>query len=67
MSIGKRLVRRLLERDEEPVYVLVYQPTPELAAGLKEFWGGGAERVTLIEGDISKTGKVDSGRLATAF
>src|SRR5208283_86014 len=54
--IGKRLVRRLLERDEEPVYVLVYPPqlTPEFVAGLKEFWGGGAERVTLIGGDISK-------------
>ena len=54
--IGRRLVRRLLERDEEPVYVLVYPPqlTPEFVAGLKEFWGGGAERVTLIGGDISK-------------
>ena len=52
--IGKRLVRRLLERDSEPVYVLVYKPTPELIAALKEFWGAGAERVTLIEGDISK-------------
>ena len=25
--IGKRLVRRLLERDSERVYVLVYRPT----------------------------------------
>ncbi len=52
--IGKRLVRRLLERDGEPVYILVRRPTPELIAGLKEFWGEGADRVTLIEGDISK-------------
>ncbi len=52
--IGKQLVRRLLERDGEPVYVLVCRPTPELIAGLKEFWGEGADRVTLIEGDISK-------------
>ena len=54
--IGKRLVGRLLERDEELVYVLVYPPqlTPEFVAGLKEFWGAGAERVTLIGGDISK-------------
>ncbi len=52
--IGKRLVRRLLERDVEPVYLLVYQPTAELVAGLKEFWGAAAERVSLIEGDISK-------------
>ena len=53
--IGKRLVRRLLQRDNEPVYVLVYKPTPELIAGLKEFWGAEADRVTLIEGDISKS------------
>ncbi len=41
--IGRRLVRRLLERDREPVYVLVYQPTAELLAALNEFWGEGAE------------------------
>lgn len=33
--IGRRLVRRLLERGREPVYVLVYRPTAELAARLK--------------------------------
>ena len=53
--IGKRLVRRLLQRDNEPVYILVYKPTPELIAGLKEFWGAEADRVMLIEGDISKS------------
>ena len=52
--IGKRLVRRLLQRDNESVNVLVYKPTPELIAGLKEFWGADAGRVTLVEGDISK-------------
>jgi NAD(P)-dependent dehydrogenase (short-subunit alcohol dehydrogenase family) len=52
--IGRRLIRRLLERDNEPVYALVYQPTEELVAGLKAFWGEGAGRVTMIEGDISK-------------
>ena len=51
--IGKRLVRRLLERDSERVYVLVYRPTEELVGALTEFWSAGAERVTLIEGDIS--------------
>ncbi len=52
--IGKRLVRRLLERDREPVHILVYKPTPELVTSLKEFWGADADRVALIEGDISK-------------
>src|SRR5208283_2186132 len=65
--IGKRLVRRLLERDGEPVYLLVYQPTAELVAGLKEFWGAAAERVSLIEGDISKpdlgVSTTDAGKL----
>src|SRR5208337_1128242 len=69
--IGKRLVRRLLERDGEPVYLLVYQPTAELVAGLKEFWGAAAERVSLIEGDISKpdlgVSASDAGKLDHFF
>src|SRR5208282_2282820 len=41
-------------RDKVLVSVLVYKPTPELSASLKEFWGADGDRVTLIEGDISK-------------
>src|SRR5208337_3324046 len=52
--IGKRLVRRLLQRDAEPVYVLMFNPTPESIASLKEFWGADFSRVTAIAGDISK-------------
>jgi thioester reductase-like protein len=52
--IGRRLVRRLLEREGQAIFLLVYQPTAELVAALNEFWGAGAERVTMIEGDISK-------------
>ncbi len=52
--IGRRLVRRLLERDHDAVCLLVYQPTPELIEGLRAFWGAGAERVKFIEGDISR-------------
>jgi len=52
--IGKRLVRRLLERDGEPIYLLSFKVTPELAGSLREFWGEGARRVTFIEGDLSK-------------
>src|SRR5271166_746668 len=54
--IGKRLVRRLLQRGDGLVYVLVYNPTPESIEDLKTFWGDDGERVTLIEGDISKPG-----------
>ena len=52
--IGKRLVRRLLERDSKPIYLLSFKVTPELAASLGEFWGEGATRVKFIEGDISQ-------------
>ena len=54
--IGRRLIRRLLEGDGEPVYVLVRQRREELVADLNAFWGDAAERVTMIEGDISKAG-----------
>ena len=54
--IGKRLVRRLLRRDGEPVYVLMFNGTPESMASLKEFWGEDSARVTAIAGDISKPG-----------
>jgi NAD(P)-dependent dehydrogenase (short-subunit alcohol dehydrogenase family) len=52
--IGKRLLRRLLQRDQEPVYVLMRKPTPEAVAELKAFFGDDGERVTPVEGDISK-------------
>ena len=52
--IGKRLVRRLLRRDGEPVYVLMFNGTPESMASLKEVWGANSARVTAIAGDISK-------------
>ncbi|HTZ66661.1 MAG TPA: SDR family oxidoreductase [Roseiarcus sp.] len=52
--IGKRLIRRLLERNAEPVYILMFEGTPELTASLKGFWGADSARVTAITGDISK-------------
>jgi NAD(P)-dependent dehydrogenase (short-subunit alcohol dehydrogenase family) len=52
--IGKRLVRRLLRRDAEPVYILIFNGTPESIASLKEFWREASARVTAIAGDISK-------------
>ncbi len=59
---GKRLVRRLMQQDNGLVYVLVYKPTPELSAGLKEFWGADADRVTPIQGDLSKPEGRSAGR-----
>src|SRR5271165_3457193 len=37
--IGKRLVRRLLQRDAERLNVLMFNPTAESVAALTEFWG----------------------------
>jgi NAD(P)-dependent dehydrogenase (short-subunit alcohol dehydrogenase family) len=52
--IGKRLVQRLLQRDGDLVYVLMRKPAPEVVAELKAFCGEDGERVTPVEGDISK-------------
>ena len=54
--IGKRLVRRLLERDDEPIAVLVRKPSAELADSLNAFWGVADGRVTFVAGDIAKPG-----------
>ena len=59
--IGKRLVRRLLERDDEPVHLLVCKPTPELIEGLTEFWGDGGE-----EGDVRSRATSPSPTSASA-
>ena len=53
--IGKRLVRRLLQRDKEQVYILIVQCNAGIH-GVAE-WSSGAPdaaRVTAIAGDISK-------------
>ncbi|RBP02706.1 short-subunit dehydrogenase [Roseiarcus fermentans] len=52
--IGKRLVRKLLERSHETIHVLVRKPSPELIDGLVAFWGDAAKRVQFVEGDISR-------------
>jgi NAD(P)-dependent dehydrogenase (short-subunit alcohol dehydrogenase family) len=52
--IGKRLIRRLVERDDEPIYVLARRPSPELEATLNAFWGAAEGRVTFIVGDIAQ-------------
>ncbi len=52
--IGRRLIRRLLERDHETVHVLVRAPKPETIESLRTFWGPDAKRVKFVEGDISR-------------
>ncbi len=52
--IGRRLVRRLLERPDALVFYLrrVGDPVPE--AELATFWGVGAARAIAVEGEITK-------------
>ncbi len=52
--IGKRLVRRLLSRDNATVYFLMRNPSPERVGKLRKFWQVDAERAIPIEGDILK-------------
>src|SRR6516162_1686394 len=52
--IGKRLLRRLLQRDRDLIYVLMRKPTPEAVAELRAFCGDDGARVTPVEGDLSK-------------
>ncbi len=66
--IGKRLVRKLLERPGSVVHVLMRDASAERMAALLAFWGEAAkERVRPVEGDITKPhlglGKAEVKRL----
>ncbi len=52
--IGKRLVRKLLERRGAVVYFLVRDASREKLAPLYEFWGVTARRAIPVVGDISQ-------------
>src|ERR1044071_4205440 len=50
--IGRYLVRELLARTEERVYVLVKPASLHKLAALRSWWGPSAERVVEVQGDI---------------
>ena len=52
--IGKRLVRKLLERDDSIVYFLVREAERDALAGLYEFWGCDRSRVIPVVGDLTQ-------------
>jgi NAD(P)-dependent dehydrogenase (short-subunit alcohol dehydrogenase family) len=52
--IGRRLVRRLIERGHDTIYVLMRKRDPEAIEALGAFWGVSPERVRFVEGDILK-------------
>ncbi len=52
--IGKRLVRKLLERDDSIVYFLVREAEREALDGLYEFWGCDRSRAIPVVGDLTQ-------------
>ena len=50
--IGKRLVRKLLERDDSIVYFLIREGEHEALAGLYEFWECDDSRAVPVVGDL---------------
>ena len=51
--IGKRLVKKLLERKGSTVYFLLRQESAGKAAALREYWGVSASRAVAVHGDLT--------------
>ncbi len=52
--IGRRLVRKLLEREGSIIFVLILESEKGLLEGLREFWGGDSSRVVPVVGDLTQ-------------
>ncbi len=51
--IGKRLVKKLLERKGAVVYFLIRSESAAKVPALREFWGASAARVIPVHGDLT--------------
>ena len=51
--IGKRLVKKLLERKGSVVYFLLRKESESKVAGLREYWGASAARAIPVHGDLT--------------
>ena len=51
--IGKRLVKRLLERKGAVVYFLLRNESESKVEGLRQYWGASAARVIPVYGDLT--------------
>ena len=51
--IGKRLVKKLLERKGSVVHFLIRKESESKVAGLREYWGATAARVVPVYGDLT--------------
>lgn len=52
--IGKRLVGKLLERDDARIFFLVRQHDPERLQALYDYWGCDDSQVTPVVGDLTQ-------------
>lgn len=52
--IGKRLVKKLLERKGAKVYFLIRKESSGKVAGLREYWGVSAARAIPVHGDLTR-------------
>ena len=52
--IGKRLVKKLLERKGASVFFLIRKDSEGKVKALREFWGASAARVTPVFGDLTE-------------
>ena len=51
--IGKRFVRKILERPDAQAVVLLRDASPEALARLREFCGDTGKRIVAVQGDIT--------------
>ncbi len=51
--IGKRLVKKLLERKGSTVHFLLRKESADKAAALREYWGVSAARAVAVHGDLT--------------
>ena len=52
--IGKRLVKKLLEREDSKIFFLVRESEKDALAGLYEFWGCDDSRAIPVVGDLTQ-------------
>ncbi len=52
--IGKRLVKKLLERKGTTVHFLIRQESVDKVAALREYWGVSASRAVPVHGDLTR-------------
>ena len=52
--IGKRLVKKLLERKGAKVYFLIRKESAGKVAALREYWGVSAARAIAVHGDLTR-------------